>query len=134
MESLLQASLAFMSCHVLWPLLPRFLGSRSPRLQEHFLGNLCGESWALPSHTHPGCPYLPDACSQDWVLTEPCHFTKHWLAAVRLRNCPTGPVQTGSLHKGHQQAYPRPGHCSNMWVIRLAHLVLSLEILGQMLT
>lgn len=96
---------------------------------------ICVESpGALPSHTHPDCSYLRDSCSQDWDLEMQCHLTKHWLDAVHLRHCPTEPEQTGSLHKGHQQAYPQAGHSANMWVTRLAHLVLSLETLGQMLT
>lgn len=85
---------------------------------------------AFPSHTHPGCPYLPDSWSQAWALKMQCHLTKHWLAAVNLRHSPTSTVQTGSLHKGPQGGLSLGwAQCLNV-VTRLAHLVLSLGMPG----
>lgn len=71
------------------------LSCRSPSL------GICVERpGALPSHTHPGCSYLSDSWSQAWALKMQCHLTKHWLAAVKLRHCPTSTAQTGSLPPG----------------------------------
>lgn len=94
------------------------------------LGICMGSPGALPSHTHPGCPYLPDSWSQDWALKMQCHLTKHWLAAVNLRHSPTSTVQTGSLHKEPQGGLSLGwAQCLNV-VTRLAHLVLFLGMPG----